>query len=265
MADPRTRRNARSSFIGSSSTGRGRARRTARAVSARRSSSSGRTTAPRRGAMPASPAAAAAAQQVEQHGLGLVVGGVRRRGRTSALERRRAPLERARTARRGPAPRGWARGRRPPRPCAERGTEARRRRRPRRRPRAALSARRPWSTCTATGASPRVGGEREQRDRVGTARAARRRPAPSTPSSSTQPLAPAAASGVRPRTAVAALDVTASTRASHSVGCVELVERREPLGPAPRGVDRARARPRARPPRRTPRPPRTGASSTRAR
>ena len=123
-------------------------------VSARRSPSSGRTTCrvPRRHAR--EPGRGRAAQQVEQHGLGLVVGGVadehdvgaraRRRARSSAAYRasRAARLEVARPGSTSPTAR------------TEPGAELRRDRARRASASRALPGRRPWSTCTATGASP---------------------------------------------------------------------------------------------------------------
>ena len=203
------------------------------------------------------------AQHVEQHGLGLVVGGVRdeHRGRRRA---RRAPSRARRTARRARAPRGSGPGATVDRDAADAARRAARPRRARRRRRRALSGAQAVVDVHRDRREPGVGRERRA------ARASRRRRSTPTTTGATSPvevgerLAPRR-ERVHAPTRRPGVTVAPSTRASHVVRGGELVERRQALRAAPRGVDRVRARPRARPRRRTPRRPRTGASSTRAR
>ena len=79
-----TRRNASSSFIGSCSGCSASASQSA-VVSARRNPSNGRTNAPRRCGHAREAGARRAAENVEQHGFGLVVGGVRDEHRGRAV------------------------------------------------------------------------------------------------------------------------------------------------------------------------------------
>ena len=108
---------------------------------------------------------------------------------------------------------------------------------------AALPARSPWSTCTATGASPprpRARGARRSRRRRSTHDHDRCvRPRKSADASRRPGVGHGAVRATAPAVAADGVDADALSQVA---GRVELGERRQVLGPAPRRVDGARAR-----------------------
>ena len=228
------RRCTGSSFDGSCDRREARGASQSARTSARRTPSSGRTTWPRRAGIPASPLAAAPAEQVEQHGLGLVVGGVRDEHRGRARARRRAASSAAYRASRARASRFPPGAIVDPHASHAHAEPARPRRATTSASRA-LSGRRPWSTCTAIGVEPGVGGDDEQRERVGAAGAGdddRRDEAVEVDASRPGDVHD------RVGRATAAATVRRRRGRASVVGCCELVERRQQLRAPPRGVDR---------------------------